>query len=141
VTSRPSTSGEVDEPGVQGVVAGPQRAADDGAAVVRDGEPAAPHAADQRAGGDPQARLLAQLPHDRRGVVLARLDPAAGHGPPPAPGVVGPLHEQQAALVVVDQATHAGDGRGSVVALCRHRSVPRPGAIVVAVVTARYNER
>ena len=84
----------VDEPGVQRVVAGAQRAVDDRAAVVADGEGSALHPADQLVRCHAQPRLLPHLADERGGVVLARLHAAARHRPQPAPRLVGALHEQ-----------------------------------------------
>src|SRR5712692_7204289 len=70
------------------VVAGAQRAPDDGGRIVPDVddrpvEAGPPYAAEQPAHLHGQARLLAHLPDQRFGVGLARLDPAAGDGPEP----------------------------------------------------------
>src|SRR5690349_9482958 len=127
----------VDEAGVQGVVAGPQRAGHDGAAVVGDDEAPAPHPADQCVRRDLQPGLLEHLADEGCCVVLARLHASSWHRPQAAARLVGPLDQEQPSGAVVGQATHAGD---RVITLRHYRLTPRVSDTLGFAVPVRYNE-
>jgi len=87
---------------------------------------------DQPADGDRKPGLLTDLPHERRLVRLAGLNPPAGYRPEPLARLVAALDKQQPPQVVLDHGAHAGyDG-------CCHDPKSKYGTgVVVSAVCPR----